>query len=457
MLECVGASPLSAVDVSQIIVRNARARQVAAHAAASDPTSPAIQAAAAQAFALAGDYDQSVAHWKRAATLAPANAAMAVGLGKALEMTGDLAGAKAAFRRAIAFEPDNADAYYALTHIDRQTPLNNHIDALKRIFALPSPDGVSALQAGHALARTYEDFGQLEDAFAWLGKAKAIRGRLNPYAAARARAAAEAAMAAAPSDARGFPSEEPIFVVGMPRTGTSLVDRILSMHPSVTSAGELSNFTQLLKAMVETGDSLPLDAASLTAIGSTDLGALGRAYVESTRPITGKTPRFVDKTPINYLLAGIILGALPNARIICLVRDPMDACLSLYRQMFLTDKPYYNFSYDLANTARAFALHNRVLARWRAVLPADRYLEARYEDLVSDLESQARKMTAFCGLDWDRRCLSFHENPAAIATPSAAQVRQPLYASSVGRWKQYGSLLAPARAVLESEGVEIAD
>ena len=271
---------MSAAEVSQIIVRNARARQVAAHAAASDPTNPAIQAAAAQAFAHAGDYDQSVAHWKRASTLAPANGAMALGLGKALEMTGDLAGAKAAFRRAIASEPNNADAYYALTHIERQTPLN-------------------------------------------------------------------------------------------------------------------------------------------------------------------------------YLLAGLILRALPNARIVCLVRDPMDACLSLYRQMFLTDKPYYNFNYDLANTARAYALHMRLLAHWREVLPSDRYLEVRYEDVVADLEREARQMVAFCGLDWDARCLSFHENPTAIATPSAIQVRQPLYASSVGRWKTYGALLDSARAVLEGAGLEI--
>jgi len=447
---------VSAAEVSQIIERNARALLVAAQAAASNPTNPAIQAAAAQAYAHAGAYDQSVAHWKRASTLAPANADIIVALGKALETTGDIVGAKAAFLRAIALAPNNAEAHYSVTHIERQTPLNNHIDALKRIFSRPSPDGVSALQAGHALARTYEDFGQLEESFQWLHKAKAIRGRLNPYAAARERNAAEAAMTAASGAANGFASEEPIFVVGMPRTGTSLVDRILSMHPSVTSVGELSNFTQLLKAMVETGDSLPLDAASLTEIASADLAALGRAYVESTRPITGKTPRFVDKAPINYLLAGIILRALPNARIVCLLRDPMDACLSLYRQMFLTDKPYYNFNYDLANTARAYALHDRVLAHWREVLPSDRYLEVRYEDVVANIEAQARRMVAFCGLDWDSRCLSFHENPTAIATPSASQVRQPLYASSVGRWKKYGALMDPAKAVLVQEGIEIA-
>ena len=134
---------MSAAEVSQIIERNSRARLVAARAAASDPTNPSVQAAVAQAFAHAGAYDQSVAHWKRASTLAPASAEIALALGKALETVGDVAGAKTAFRRAIALTPDNADAYYSLTHIERQSPLNNHIDALKRIFALPSPDGVT--------------------------------------------------------------------------------------------------------------------------------------------------------------------------------------------------------------------------------------------------------------------------------------------------------------------------
>ncbi len=449
---------MSAAEVSQIIERNARARLVAARAAAADPTNPAVQAAAAQAFAHAGAYEQSVAQWKRASTLAPANAAMAVGLGKALEMTGDLAGAKAAFRRAIALDPNNAEAYYALTHIERQTPLNNHVDALKRIFSLAIAGRRIVFASRPRIGADLRGFRPARRLFRVAAQGQGHSRPLKSVrrgARTRRRRGGHGRRIRAKSGASGFPSEEPIFVVGMPRTGTSLVDRILSMHPCVTSAGELSNFTQLLKAMVDTGDSLPLDAASLAAIAAGDLGALGRAYVESTRPVTGETPHFVDKTPINYLLAGIILRALPNARIVCLVRDPMDACLSLYRQMFLTDKPYYNFNYDLANTAHAYALHNRVLAHWRKVLPSERYLEVRYEDVVADLENQARRMLAFCGLDWDRRCLSFHENPTAIATPSASQVRQPLYASSVGRWRKYGALLDAAKKVLVKEGMDI--
>jgi hypothetical protein len=135
----------------------------------------------------------------------------------------------------------------------------------------------------------------------------------------------------------------------------------------------------------------------------------------------------------------------------------MDACLSLYKQMFATEQPYYDFVYRLENVAHAYALFRRVAEHWRAVLPADRFLLVNYEDVVDDLDSQARRIIAFCGLPWDDRCLTFHENASAIATPSAAQVRQPIYRSALGRWRAYGPLLAPARETLAREGISVAD
>src|SRR6185312_16201866 len=179
------------------------------------------------------------------------------------------------------------------------------------------------------------------------------------------------------------------------------------------------------------------------------------AYIESTRPITGERPRFIDKLPLNYLLAGLIHRALPNARIICLAREPMDACLSLYRQMMPTNNWYYDYIYRLEDTAKSYALHRKVVSHWRETLPADRFMEIRYEDIVGDLKGQARKLIDFCRLDWNDRCLAFHENRAAMTTPSGAQVRQPIYASSIGRWKKYGALLDPLRAALADEGIVV--
>ena len=444
-------------EVAKIVERNARARALAAQGASADPSNPATQAAVANAYALAGAHDLALAHYQRAAALAPAHSPIAVSLGNAKQNLGDLAGAARCFRSAIAMDRDNPEPYYFLTRIEKQTLSNNSIPALERIFALPDPDGLRTLKAGHALAKTYEDFGDLETSFAWLARAKALRGRARRYDRQASEEVAETAMALVVGARNGDACEEPIFIVGLPRTGTSLVDRIVSSHPAVVSAGELSNLPQLIKAMTQTPGNLSFDVPTLRAADKIDLARLGRAYVASTRPITGGTARFIDKAPINYLLAGLVHRTLPNARVVCLMRDPMDACLSLYRQMFATEHPYYDFVYRLENVAHAYALFRRVADHWRQTLPADRYLEVSYEGVVDDLDAQARQLIAFCGLPWDDRCLSFHENTSAIATPSAAQVRQPIYRSAVGRWRSYGALMAPARETLAQEGISVPD
>lgn len=445
---------LSNAEVAKLISRFARAREAAARSAAAAPNSVEAQATAAQTFTLAGAHDLALQQWRKAAALAPNHAAVLGGLAAGQQNLGDIDGAIATLKRAIAADPTYAYAYYALTAIEPQSIANNHIPALERVFALPDADGMNALQAGHALAKTYEDLGDLPVSFDWLRKAKRIRGRSHVYDPRRNRRAAEAAMALAAGAADGFDSAEPIFIVGLPRTGTSLVDRIISSHPQVSSAGELTNFSELMKAFAQTGQAFTFDAVTLNAARSIDAAALGRAYIESTRPITGERPHFIDKSPINYLLAGLIHRALPQARIVCLVRAPMDACLSLYRQMIPTNNWYYDYVYRLEDTAKAYALHRAVIAHWRDRLPADRFLEIGYEAIVGDLEGQARRLIEFCGLAWDDRCLAFHENRSAITTPSGAQVRRPIYASSIGRWKKYGALLDPLRAALRGEGLD---
>jgi len=446
---------LSNADVAKLVTRLARAREAAARSAADAPNDLNVQATSAQMFTLAGAHDLALAQWKRAEALAPNNAAVLGGLAAAQQNLGDIDGAIASLKRAIAADPNNAYAYYALTAIERQTEASNHIAALERVFAIADADGMNSLQAGHALAKTYEDLGDLAKSIEWLKKAKRIRGKSHMYDAVRDARSADAAMALADGPANGFESREPIFIVGMPRTGTSLVDRIVSSHPEVSSAGELTNFSELMKAFAQTGAAYTFEDVTLKAAKGIDVAALGKAYVESTRPITGERPHFIDKSPINYLLAGVIHRALPNARIICLVRDPMDACLSLYRQLIPTNNWYYDYIYRLEDTAHAYALHRKVVSHWREKLPPDRFMEVRYEDIVADLEGQARKLIAFCGLAWDDRCLAFHQNQSAITTPSAAQVRQPIYTSSIGRWRKYGPLLDPLKRALEAEGFTI--
>jgi hypothetical protein len=287
----------------------------------------------------------------------------------------------------------------------------------------------------------------------WLGEAKAAKRAsfgdvMEEY---RAAFAAAEESAGAPRVTGGHDSAEPIFIVGMPRTGTTLVDRIISSHPDVMSAGELGNFSALAHGLL--GLKELDDARMLARAGDLDLARLGKAYVDSTRPLTGKTAHFIDKMPVNFLNAALILKALPNARVVCLRRHPMDACLSNYRQIFGADVAPYRYTLSLEDTAGYYKLFDALAARWRDVLPGDRYLEVSYEGLVADLEPQARRLVDFCGLGWDDACLAFHENAAPVATASSVQVRSPIYSSSVGRWRRYGEAVTPLRAALEAAGV----
>jgi hypothetical protein len=239
----------------------------------------------------------------------------------------------------------------------------------------------------------------------------------------------------------------------LPRSGTTLIDRILSSHPQVSSAGEIVNFSKILKLMTTSKTPATLDADTLGRAPAVDFATLGRLYIESTRPLTGHVPKFVDKAPSNYLLAGTILRALPNARVVCVRRDPADSCLSNYKQIFPLPDRYYDYVYSLESVAHKFIQFDRVASHWKRTLPSDRYLEIKYEDLVARQEAQTRALLQFCDLPWSEHCLNFHENTAGVATPSAFQVRRAMNSSGVGRWKKYGDLLTPALAVLEAAGI----
>lgn len=401
-------------------------------------------------FTRLGLHSRAAPFYEQAAALQPANAAIAYNLAAARQFTGDFAGAAEAYSRTLALDPGHYKAALALVQLARQTPEANRVTELEAMFRADDED--AALHVGHALAKSLEDLGQYLESFAWLTRAKAAKARRLNHDPAIDTALFEAAARHAPRAGSGFDSDAPIFVVGLPRTGTTLVDRILSSHPEVTSAGELTNFALIAKRMTGTASNLVLDAPTLAAAANLDFPALGRAYIDSVRPLV-PAGRFVDKMPLNIYYAGLIHRALPNARIVCLRRDPMDAVLSNYRQLFATGFSYYDYAYDLEHTARYYTGFDRLAAHWRASLPADRFTEIHYEALVSDQEAETRRLLQVCGLSWDARCLSFQDNAAPVATASSVQVRQPLYATSIGRWRRYGEALGPALRVLAEAGV----
>jgi hypothetical protein len=256
----------------------------------------------------------------------------------------------------------------------------------------------------------------------------------------------------APPPFGGGEEAAPIFIVGMPRTGTTLVDRILSSHSQVTSAGELTDFALAMKRIAGTKSAYVLDAETLDASAGIDAAKLGEAYIRSVRETLGVGGRFIDKMPLNVFLSAHILRALPEARVICLRRHPADTVLSNYRQLFATSFSYYAYAYGLESAAQYYVRFDRLVRRFRETLPPDRFTEVHYERLVDDLEPEARRLLDFCGLQFEPACLNFHENAAPVATASAAQVRQPLYRSSLDRWKRYRPQIDPALEILKKAG-----
>ena len=243
---------------------------------------------------------------------------------------------------------------------------------------------------------------------------------------------------------QGDPSSRPVFIVGMPRSGTSLVEQILASHPDCFGAGELPN--------------LGLQARSLGARPSKrilelepeELAALGRAYLESLPADSAGAARVTDKMPANWLHLGLAAAVLPGARVIWCRRDAMDVCFSIYAQQF-THQDAYPYAFDLEDIASEYRCCERLMEHWTRTLPIPLH-EVRYERLVEDLEGVTASLLEFCGLPFDARCLRFHETDRRVGTASNWQVRQPLYRSSLARWRLFESQLGPLRSALGHAG-----
>lgn len=443
-------------DLARIVGRLGGVRAAADELARAPVSDPMFLNRVGSAYAGVGAHDRAAEFYRRAAAAAPFHAGSFYNLGSVLSFLGDFDGARQALTRSLELDPTLHQAWLALVLLDRQSAVANHLPRLEALFAQPAPDpdGGRALHLGHAIAKTWEDLGEPVTSFDWLVKAKEARRRNADYSPVREQALfTAAAETLKPAPGPGFHSTEPIFILGLPRTGTTLVDRILAAHPDVTSAGEMNNFPLLARHFSGIRTQRMLDPAMFEAIAGRDMEALGRAYVDSTRPVTGGTARFTDKTPINVLFAGVIHRALPDAKIVCLRRDPLDSVLSYYRQIFFHPKHPYPSVYDIRNAAIHYAHFHALADHWRRTLPPDCFLELRYEELVADQEGQTRRLLDFVGLPFDERCLAFHSQAGIVATPSAVQVRQPIYGSSIGRWKRYGDRLQPAVDILRRAGV----
>jgi tetratricopeptide (TPR) repeat protein len=323
---------------------------------------------------------------------------------------------------------------------------------LARMEALLGPQGTAEFKdrmALHfALGKAYLDHGDSTRAFRHLQEGNRMkRGTFSFDIDATAQWMRDIAATFTPNllarlAGGGDGSKMPIFVLGMPRSGTTLVEQILASHRDVQGAGELRAVQRLVDGL---GD-YPAAAARLT---SADLARLGESYLASVRPLAGGEAHVVDKMPANFLHAGLIHLMLPNARIVHCRRDPVDTCLSCYTKLFGAEQA---FAYDLAELGRFHRAYHTLMDHWRAVLPRDRFIEIDYEAVVADLEGEARRLIDSLGLPWDDACLDFHKTVRPVRTASVNQVRQPIYRTSTGRWKAHAAHLGPLLTALGIDG-----
>lgn len=398
------------------------------------------------------DQVQAQTWFEQAVLLAPREAHYWVNLALARQANGDLDGAELAFDLALERDPKDHAAALHRSRLRKQLPEQNHLPALQNALAQHPGSWRGEMSLHYALAKEYEDLGDHPSSFHHLKSGSSLRRMHMRHDAEGDLHAMDKIMQVFNCEflkdvVPACDSAEPIFIVGLPRTGTTLVERILGSHSDVFAAGELNNFAEnLTRQVMNSHAERPGNREEfIAAAAQIDFKSLGKEYVQSTRPYTGNTAHFIDKLPLNFLYCGLIARALPRAKIIHLTRHPMDTCYAIYKTLF---KQAYPFSYDLDELANYYLKYRQLMQHWHQAMP-NKILDVSYEALTEDFEPQCRHLIENCGLPWQDECLMFHESTAPSMTASLAQVRQPVYTSSIGRWRNYAEQLKPLVLRLE--------
>ncbi|MGH8042812.1 MAG: tetratricopeptide repeat-containing sulfotransferase family protein [Rudaea sp.] len=347
-----------------------------------------------------------------------------------------MADAEAELRECVRQNPGHGRAWQELARLRKQTTTDNHLADLDKVVGRVEPGSYEQAAIEFARYKELEDLGRLTEAWNALAHANAMmyaRHRHDPTHTHRLfeqlRQACTAQVLQPGPEVHVGP--QPIFIIGMPRSGTTLLDRILGNHAQVTSVGELDDFARQLRWASD--HSVTLDDTVIERLAHIDYVELGRRYLEQTQWRAGNKSRYTDKLPRNWMVAGLIAKALPQARILHLVREPMDVCFSNYRALFADA---FAHIYDLDALASHYRVYLRTMTHWHAVIP-DRILDVAYTDLVRDPEGTLRRVLAFCGLPWQDGCTDLSHNRGAVSTLSAAQVREQVHTRFVDSWRRY--------------------
>jgi tetratricopeptide (TPR) repeat protein len=387
---------------------------------------------------------------QRLTTIAPGNPVHICKLGTLYQGFGRMEEAERAFRKALSLDPDYQPGWYFLATLRKWTADDPIRSNLEDFLQRHADTGADTRAAHYALAKVHEDGNSYDDAFQHLERgAQQFRARSGYHSSMDRKLFADlqdwflASADDAPPDCE---PDGPLFILGMPRTGSTLSDRILSSHSEISSVGELMCFRRAVEASCgASGETDFFVSFFSSAPPALPYREIGERYLAMLAPLVGQERYFIDKMPMNYVFAGLIARSLPGARFIHTVRNPMDTCFSNYKQMF--GEGYYSYSYDLDDLAMHYRLYHELMAFWHSAMP-DRIYDLEYEALVADPEGESRALLDWLGLGWEPRCLEFHASPGAVHTASVSQVRQPVYRGSVAKWRKFERHLKPLQQAL---------
>ena len=398
----------------------------------------------AQQLTLLDQHELAVQFLDRAIAQGGDNHSTAYFRGNAMKFMGRMDEAEAAFEHSIALKPDYAHAHWALAFLGRKNGAEQRVDRLRALIGQTSASDPDHCYLDYALYRELEMLG--DDEAAWQSLERGFRGKRRSiqHDAGAETALFDQIIARFPTVPPAFATTDdaatPIFVVGMPRTGTTLLERILGNSPGIALCGELNDLRMQYKWATDYYCPGFFDEKSLARAGAADYAELGRRYLDHVKWRAPGSRRFTDKNPGNFQMIGVILKALPQAKIIHLQRDPADACFSNLKELFAANA--YSYSYDLGELATHHRNYTRLMAHWHTIAPG-RILDVRYEDLVTEPEAQTERVMRYLGLPYKPGQSRVEDSTQIVSTASSAQVREPIHRRNIGGWQRYAAHLQP--------------
>jgi len=415
-----------------------------------DPRNYPARVGYANALARWNKTAEAVEAFEAAVECAPGVAAAYLGLGNALRTLGEHERCVAAYRKGIEVKPGAAEIYWSLSNLKTFRFSDDEVAAMGNLLEQDDLADADTVHLSFALGKAAEDAGDYANAFAHYDRGNRVRRTQESYDPVhtemvneRLRTVFTSAFMQAKAGL-GHKGVHPIFIVGLPRSGSTLLEQILSSHADVEATHELPEGGRLARYVDRRKLGRDRYPEALTAAPDEFFAELGRWYDDETKRHRTGAPYFIDKMPNNFANIGLLSLALPDAIFVDARRNPLDTCLSCYKQLFARGQ---SFTYDLEELALFYVEYRRMMEHWHTVLPG-RVLDIRYEDVVADLEPQVRRLLEHCGLPWDDACLDFHNTKRAVRTASSEQVRQPIYSDSVGVAERFGDVLDPLREAL---------